>query len=94
MGHAEASCCFFKRFYGTLRPESGQPFIWKSDCQQLRWGGKLGGVSGIHQEGENSVGQADGDSDMVAAFQLCGGEGLSKGTMISASTLIGEKAAR
>ena len=51
-----------------------------------------GEVSLIHHGGASSVSQVDRVSDMVPACQLCG-RGLRKGTVVSASPSVWEKAA-
>ena len=50
------------------------------------------GVSGVHQDRENSESQVDEDSNMALTISSVGGE-LSKGTMASVSTSVWENAA-
>ena len=73
-----------------------RPFGWIKTLEAA-WVGlqvRRGRVSGNHQSRGTCVNQADGDSDMVAAW-VCelGGGGTNKGTVASASTPVWDKAA-
>ena len=60
---------------------------------EMAWSGLQvggGGVSGNHQGGANSVGQADGDSDMLPSCQLCEGRAQQRNNGLCQHFCLGE----
>ena len=65
-------------------------FIWKYHCKGLGWAANVVGqcLRESPKQGNSSDSQVDGDTDMVPLAGSVAGDGLSKGTIASASTSV------